>query len=221
MAKKKIDWLNHTLEFAVVLIGILIAFQLNKCSDNQSKSKLLENHLQYIKLECEDNSAQLEFYISHTKEQIKYCDSILNEISTNKDVYQIRSFATKLLDMRNIDLVNDAYQVLSESGDIRYLEDFELKRAIIVLYDSFDDVFRINDSNQKLYDNHYYPYLKKNFDLVNWNYVQINSESEKEKYYAKEFANTISTYKFLLRSKLRIYSDEKKMIDAYLQQSID
>jgi len=35
--KQRIDWLNHSLEFVVVIVGILIAFQLNKCSIERSQ----------------------------------------------------------------------------------------------------------------------------------------------------------------------------------------
>lgn len=214
--KKKIDWLNHTLEFMVVLIGILIAFQLNKCSENKSKADLLKSHLNYIEIECKENTQRLAVSIDHIKDQLKNCDSILMEISTSKNINKIRSFSTRLLDMRNIDLVNDSYQVLSQSGDIRYLKNFNQKRRIITLYDSFEKVERINQSNQKLYDNHFYPYLKDNFDLVNWDYVDVKSKEDASKYFSRAFGNTVSTYRYLLLSKLKTYEKEKQMIDAYL-----
>lgn len=46
--KYHIDWLNHALEFIVVVIGILLAFQLNKCSDENKNKKIIKNHLYQI-----------------------------------------------------------------------------------------------------------------------------------------------------------------------------
>ena len=55
--KKKIDWLNYSLEFFVVLIGILVAFQLNKCSANKEQSKTIETHLDQILVETKFNKS--------------------------------------------------------------------------------------------------------------------------------------------------------------------
>jgi len=215
--KNKIDWLNHSLEFVVVLIGILIAFQLNKCSDNKAKGNLIDNHLEYISFECRENGKKLLESIEHSEGQIKNCDSILLEISTTKEVIKIRSLSTKLLDLRNVDLTKNAYEVLAQSGDIRFLKDYEQKKKIITLYDSFERVERINTSNQNLYDNHFYPYLKSNFDLVNWNYIDLKSEKEGLPYTSKEFSNIVSTYKYLLNAKLNVYNNELRLIDEYLK----
>ena len=58
--------------------------------------------------------------------------------------------------------------------------------------------------------------MKLNFDLVNWNKVKTDFDDEKE-LYSNEFANTVSTYRFLLVAKRRIYQDQRKAIDAYLE----
>jgi len=41
--KQRIDWLNHGLEFVVVIVGILIAFQLNQCAIDKNQKKIKEN----------------------------------------------------------------------------------------------------------------------------------------------------------------------------------
>lgn len=43
--KQKIDWLNHGLEFAFVLVGILIAFQLNNWSIKNDEKDLVNLHM--------------------------------------------------------------------------------------------------------------------------------------------------------------------------------
>ncbi|MEM8891079.1 MAG: hypothetical protein AAGD28_24085, partial [Bacteroidota bacterium] len=122
---RKIDWLNHALEFMVVLIGILIAFQLNECSENSSKRKLISNHLVQIEAECQGNSERLGLAIDQIEVQIKVCDSLLSAISQASNPESIRNFSTKLLDLRNVDISKNAYSVLVQSGDIRFLKDFE------------------------------------------------------------------------------------------------
>ncbi len=216
MQKKRIDWLNHSLEFFVVLIGILIAFQLNKCADTNTQNKLVKNHIEFIQTECNENLKRIEEGLEHSSAQLLYVDSLLAEIKGNKNINKIRNHCIKLLDLRNVDLKKDAYRVLVESGDIRYLNDFNKKRSVITLYESFDRVLAVNQNNQKLYDNHFYPYLKENFDLVNWYYVDLKNENDKQKYYSQEFGNTISTYRFLLISKINTYKKLNTKIKEYI-----
>lgn len=63
---KKIDWVNHTFEFAVVLIGILLAFQLNTCSSENKQNTTINIHLSEIKEETESNQKNLEAIISQS-----------------------------------------------------------------------------------------------------------------------------------------------------------
>lgn len=220
MAKaKKIDWLNHGLEFIVVFIGILIAFQLNKFSENRSKSKLIDNHFRYIKEECKENIKRLHDGIIHTSAQLSKADSLLAAIRAKKNSAQVKRLSTSLLDLGKVNLKNDAQRVLTESGDIRFIKNFEKKKEVITLYESFSSVKGIDENVLKIYDNYYYPYLKDNFDLLNWGANDAVDEKEKEKYYSKEFGNIISTYRYLLESKLKSYTDCKNELEAFLKKS--
>lgn len=214
--KPKIDWLNHSLEFIVVIIGILIAFQLEKCSDNRAQRRLVKSHLSQIVTESKENKNKLDASIKQITEQIVFCDSLLAQINGRRNPIEIRNQATKLLDLRNIDISTNAYNVLVQSGDIRFLNDYYVKRDIISMYESYENVERINNSIQNLYDNHFYPYMKTNFDLVNWDNFQIKSDEARELYYSKEFANTVSTYSYLLVAKKGTYQKQKEIIDDYL-----
>ena len=216
--KKRIDWLNHSLEFFVVLIGILIAFQLNECSDNRSKKELIDNHLTQIKYECKQNKKIIVNSIERTSTHIQNCDELLKKISTKSKPETIRNIATTLLDLRAVDISKNAYNVLVQSGDIRYLDNYITKRNIISLYDDFKDIDEINQSIRNLYDTHYYPYIKSNFDLVNWNTIRAESADEKKLYYSKEFANTVSTYRYLLLARKRIYSTQEKALSTFLNE---
>ena len=216
--KRKIDWLNHSLEFFVVLIGILIAFQLNKCSDNRSKTNLIENHLSQIEIECTENKEKIISSINHIDKQITNCDSLLLLINIANNPEHIRNQSMKLLDIRNVNLTKTAYNVLMESGDIRYLNNYNLKRKIITLYEGFKKIEEINLSNQNLYDSHFYPYVKANLDLVNWEGIKTKTLEEEELYYSLEFGNIISTYRFLLQSKKRIYEERRDKVEEYLKK---
>lgn len=218
MPKKKIDWLNHGLEFLVVIVGILLAFQLNKCSETRSTEKLLQNHINYIEIECDENKNMLEQGSKHTNQQIVAADSLLVAISKKKNINLIRQLGVQLLNLQNVDIKRDAYSVLLESGDIRFFKDYNKKRAVISLYENMQKVNTVNENIQKLYDNHFYPYLKENFDMVDWDYLNASDEKQNQPYHSKEFGNIISTYRFLLVAKMNAYDEVAGALKNYIKK---
>lgn len=169
-----------------------------------------------IKLECSANKKKLDVSVGQIEDQVQICDSLLTQITLQQDPAKIRNYSIGLLDIRNIKLSKNAYNVLEASGDIRYINNYNMKSKIISLYQGYGEVDAVNTSLLNLYDTHFYPYIKSNFDLVNWDRVDINSKSEEDMYYTKEFANIVSTYRYLLNAKVRIYKDQANVIDKYL-----
>ena len=216
--KPRIDWLNHSLEFSVVLIGILIAFQLNKCSNNITQEELVENHITELKLESDENISRLENGITHSKQQLIKADSLLNYIVKRGDANTIKTLSAELLDLRSVSIKMDAYKVLTESGDIRFINRFNDKRSIILLYEQYTEVKKVNENAQKIYDDFYYPYIKDNFDLVNWNANNDELLEEIKNYYSKEFGNLVSTYRFMLNAKIKTYEKTLLKTRNYLEK---
>ncbi len=214
----KIDWLNHALEFFVVLIGILIAFQLDKCSDNNRQEKLVRNHLVELQQESEENVLRINKGINHTNQQLQKADSLLKLIVDRGNVFVIKRLSTEILDLRAVPVKKDAYTVMAASGDLRFLSRYEDKRSTILLYEQYSNIARVDENTQKIYDNYYYPYLKNNFDLVNWN-LDPSDLQETDSYYSKEFGNIVSTYRYLLNAKLNTYKTTLEEVQQYLGHS--
>ncbi len=215
---KKIDWLNHGLEFLVVLIGILIAFQLNKFSEDSAKRKLLDNHLTYISEESQDNQKELQNSILHSEEQLERADSLLMLIQNRGDLLTINQLALKLLNLNQVGIRTNAYQVLTQSGDIRFINNFKKKKEIINLYEAYAPVKSVDKNTQRIYDSYFYPYLKDNFNLANWNGGD-QLIANKEKYYADEFGNIVSTYRYLLSRKIKSYQKCSKRLQEFMDAS--
>ena len=80
-----------------------------------------------LKSECQENKERIAFSIRQIDQQINNCDSLLILIELANSPESIRNQSTKLLDLRNVDLTKNAYKVLVESGDIRYLNNYEIE----------------------------------------------------------------------------------------------
>ena len=74
---KKIDWLNHFLEFIVVVVGILLAFQLNTCREAKKETSLVMGHVTNIVEETEFNRKQLETGKNNSERLLQKLDTLI------------------------------------------------------------------------------------------------------------------------------------------------
>ncbi len=207
---KKIDWLNHGLEFIVVIIGILIAFQLNKCGTENEQAKTINMHLQQIKDETKFNKYFLEKGIKHTQSNIAKLDSIFMFIAQKKETRKINLLSMQLLSMSGVYIRKNAYLNFIESGDIRFMKDFKRKQKIINLYEYYKWVESFNEVSRNLYSTDYYPYLKDNFDLLG------GTTQSDDIYFSTLFKNILSSYSYTSKNRLERYEGCMKEIEKYL-----
>ncbi len=213
MAKKKIhiDWLNHGLEFIVVIIGILLAFQLNKFSTENQQKKTINIHLEQIKEEAEFNKMSLESALNLGEENMAKLDTIFFLLSQDKDYDKINRLSIELLNLGGAYFRKNSFQNLTESGDIRFIKKFNTKKRIINLYEYYKWVETFDEISRSLYMQDYYPYLRDNFDLIS------AQKQDDEIYRNKLFKNLLASYKRTSENRIQKYRDCIKEIDEYLK----
>jgi len=165
-SKMQIDWLNHGLEFIVVIVGILIAFQLNTCSSENRQRKTVETHLEQIRKETELNKKFLESSVKYAEANTLKLDTIFLLLDAKKDLEKVNSLSLDLLNLGGSYIRKNAYKNLIESGDIRFIDEFKVKQRIINLYEYYKWVELFDEISLDLHQQDYYPYLRNNFDLV-------------------------------------------------------
>ncbi len=210
---RKINWLNHFLEFIVVLLGILLAFQLNTCSANKKQAKIIETHEQQLFEETELNEANFDVAIKFSESNLNQIDTLLRLLHSDGELAKINLLSIKLLNIGGLYIRKNAYRSLIETGDIRFMTDFKSKNEIINLYEYYNWVEATEEAFMKIYQKNYFPYLNKNFDMAR------ASVQEKEVYFNKEFINSLSSYRFTLAMKLQKYKDGKKEIEKFLNNT--
>ncbi len=211
--KKHIDWLNHGLEFIVVIIGILIAFQLNKCSAENQQEKTITTHLEQIKEETEINRKFLESALKLGESNLAKIDTIFVLLNQKEDYQRINQLSIELLNLSGAYFRKNAFQNLVESGDIRFIKSFDTKQKIINLYEYYKWVESFDEISRNLYIQDYYPYLKNNFDLV------VGNMQDKEIYQSKLFKNILASYSQTSQNKTQKYRDCINVVDNYLKQN--
>ena len=207
--KKRIDWLNHFLEFIVVVIGILLAFQLNTCSANRSQDKVIQTHMKQIVAETEFNETNISLAIEQSELNLKKLDTAFTLFTTKSNYPKLTQICLDLLNLGGFYIKKNAYTSLVESGDIRFMRDLKTKDNVIQLY----EYYKWTESFEKLladdFQDYYYPFIKENFDLVG------GKPLPKEVLEGKYFSNLLAAYSHLLKIKLSKYKDCKKEMESF------
>lgn len=213
MTKKntRIDWLSHALEFIVVIIGILIAFQLNQYSTENQQEKTINIHLEQIKEEAELNRKSLETALIVGESNILKLETIFNLLNQDKDYDKINQLSIELLNIGGAYFRKNSFQNLTESGDIRFIKKFDTKKRIINLYEYYKWVEAFDEISRTLHMQDFYPYLRDNFDLT------TAQKQNNEIYRSKIFKNILASYKKTSENRIQKYRDCIKKIDEYLK----
>ena len=209
----KIDWLNHSLEFVVVIVGILIAFQLNKCSFENEQSLTIDIHSKEIIKETNLNKTSFENAIKYDELNLMKMDTLFKLLENKNNFIKANHLSLELLNLGGVYIRKNAYKILIESGDIRFMRNYEEKQNIVNLYEYYKWVESYNEISMNLYTSDYYPYLKNNFDLVK------GSIQKDEIYTSKEFMNILGAYYRTSQNRLQKYKDCLVEINKYLESN--
>jgi ribosomal protein S17E len=208
---KKIDWLNHLLEFTVVVIGILLAFQLNTCREDRKESTLVNEHIKNIIEESEFNQRNLEYAIHYSDTLLNAIDTLLVEFRGDENVAKMNRLSMQILSINPLYIKKNAYSSLKESGDIRFIKDFDLKNEIILLYEYYSWAEGVDKVTMNTYQDYYYPYMVKNLDLMQGEVQTL------ENYTNKEFKNIVAGYRYTLAMRLKQNKETLSKINAFLE----
>lgn len=216
MAKKhitKIDWLNLGLEFSVVLIGILIAFQLNNCSNKKSNRKKVQTHLQQIAKEAEFNQYSIANTLEAGKQTVAQLDTILHYLQAYPDTTALDRLILNLTEYNSIYIRRNAYLSLLQSGDIQLIEQYQTTQDIINLYEYYKWVESLNQETYEIFLYDFFPFIEEHFSLTE------STLQDRTIYQNQKFRNTLFLYRQSKENTLEKLDACLEEIEAYLSTS--
>lgn len=212
MAKRNRKGWNLLLEFATVVIGILLAFQLNTCKENKAHEKLVTSHVQSILEETELNQTQIEASIENSERLLQQLDSLISLVQQpESSVTKMSRMSFQLMNLDYMYLKKNAYQSFIETGDVRYMKDKDFQDAIISLYEYYDWMEGLDSSTRENYLNNYLPYATEKFDLITY------QPESKEVYTNKLFKNYLSVYRYTIVYRLKKQKEVEERVSQFLE----
>jgi hypothetical protein len=162
---EKATW-NYTLrEIIIVIIGISIAFSMNKCADNVKDNKLKTEYLINLKSDVEADKLQLEKNVDAIAQKIKTCLEIIPVLNTGKKQgMPLMNKVFTILQYETFSSKNITYKTLINSGDLKLINDFQLKTAIQGHYSNYDKMFDVYTRHTSLIQDYLGNYMINHAD---------------------------------------------------------
>lgn len=140
-ARHSLRWL--LAEITVVVLGILIAFQIDQWREERGNERFIQASLQSMLTDLGNDEADLDIFIERSEPQIQAIAEFIDYLSSSDsreesrliDLYR-RSLLTRIWQP-----ISPTYDSLRETGDFSLIRDPELRSALF-LYHEWTDYIR-------------------------------------------------------------------------------
>ena len=171
------QYLKYALgEIILVIIGILIALAINEQSKNQKKIELRNSYIIQLNDEADRNLKKLTILDDESAKMLKELDTlfkILQKKEYNNPKLSSKSFF--LIMSNKFYPIMITYENLKFSGDLKLVDDLNLRNSISETYETFEPINRLETSEQQaieaFYENFLMPKVKfRNMGISSENY---------------------------------------------------
>ena len=138
---KKGKWAYAFGEILIVIVGISIAFSMNKCAENSKHDAQKKQYLVHLKNDIVADKSQLNINLKELDSKLNDTHQILpylNSDSTNQ--MKIVRNVFNIANLSNFHAKDVTYQTLINSGDLKLIDDFDLKTAIESHYSNYKEM---------------------------------------------------------------------------------
>ena len=208
-------WLRYLLDLLVVVVGIVIAFQLDSRHQAHTDAALLASHYEGLADEISYNRGALQQAEAMASRNRDLADTIMYLVrSGSTDVDAFNRFTYQLLNLGGVYIKRNAYQTLVTSGDIRLIKDFERKDHIIRLYEYYEWVKSMDNINLDSYQRYFYPWVMAHQNMSN------GAPATLEEYRSREYFNAVASYYYHLNSRIERYQECQKMLETFVAEGL-
>ncbi|WKK76751.2 DUF6090 family protein [Marivirga salinae] len=211
--KVKFDWLNHSVNFVAIIIGVYLAFYMNertKENQHREESLILMNSL---RTDLQSDIESYESYqIPENKRHQQNVGNLLNillkdSLSGNEDQL------STIFELQNYEPSSATYSSMKSSGKLSLLNDLSLQNELANFYEGFAlESIDKGESQVDFFSEELLPWYMNNLDFTN---MQVLNPSE-----LVVLRNKLIIYETLIDQKLQSYEGIVRESKA-LKNSID
>ena len=173
-------------EIVLVVVGILIALQINNWNERGKERELEQRLLMNLKEEFEENLTSMIAIIDKRKIQLDALiriDSIINEPALLQNESELDSLIGLCRYIPNFEAKTGVIQNIISSGQLSIIQDPSLRKSMSNWTGELDDLRRKEDALQDIIVMQFNPYLAKKHTLIlSDNYI-VQTLWEENEYY--------------------------------------
>jgi hypothetical protein len=160
-------------EIVLVVIGILIALQINNWNQSQKEKKIEANYLKNITADLKEQLASIEVQMDYERDYYEATSRIIdfyninNEFSLDSLFFKDTSYLTE---RKTFVITDPTYTDLISSGNITIIKNKENKDKLLNYYQDLERIEKvIQNNNSLLTDQHYVStFLKHGYHYINY-----------------------------------------------------
>ncbi|MDT0559233.1 DUF6090 family protein [Ichthyenterobacterium sp. W332] len=148
-------------EILIVIVGISIAFSMNKCADHSKDTKQRQQYLSSLKRDLEVDKQNLAANVIAIEEKLQGLNEIMPLLNTDAPNKQ-RIFPVlfrKVAVLTNFTPKDITYQTMINSGDFKLINDFDVKTAIETHYSGYKTILKDYERQEIIHKEYFGPYL--------------------------------------------------------------
>ena len=218
-------------EIILVVIGILIALQINNWNEESKNRKQESQILLQLKKEFEENLAELELKISMRKEMLDATTRILAYYDNPKSWTLADSVASdfrKTFYTPTFNPVTGVTDELLSSGKLYIIENKRLKISLTNWTGVSSRLIEYEEDLRNHTENHYRPYFKENHSYRNlyngyWDNNKLNTKKEDKSELIKELIKNQNLEDFIIdiTSSVIFAQDESEIIKNHISDILE
>ena len=212
-------------EIVLVVIGILIALQINNWNENNITTKKTLTYLGTLNTEIESNIDALTTYIETAHNDIKGSANTLSELHSKNAVHYNDSLLRNVMSTRPIykpTLQESTFTDLINSGNLEYLKDQNLKNRILSIEANMDIIYENYNLANNVWNEYQLPYDMK-YANPSGNWDSISSIKLKKLPYKRTLSAFVNNneYANILVLRMRMMGNLERTLIEGQKRSVD
>lgn len=211
-------------EILLVVVGILIAFQVNSWNENRKSKAKEQLYLTSFQNDLVKNAAELQRVIDKTNRVMKMADTLLKVKNDEVTDFSDRNFTSWIFASSGFTIYQakgGTVKSLIASGDLNVVTNDSLRLALATWEDDLSGLKEWETLN-KGSSQEYQDYVNQNLDLFQLDYVDvpIDKTIQEQLLNSRMFLNHVSNRRRLSYILNRVYEEQMVQLKA-LQQSVE
>jgi len=207
-------------EIILVIIGILIALQINNWNENRKTNIKVDTYLFALSEEVNNNIERLEGTKTYAQNNLKKTLEVLEDLNDDsKNIDNDYMYNLRLNPIYKTELESSVFQDILNSDILGNINDNKLRGQILKISVLLEDYDRLNDNSQESWKEYMLPYFQQHLNVTNlWDSLSVVKMPKlKFKNNLKAFVNN-KEFANILALRMRMLANINNRTTEYISQ---